>query len=63
MDLKTQPGQSNQPFRLLDLPTEIQLQIYSHLVVVGRVFYSPNEWTLDNDARFKKWKLYRVPEL
>jgi hypothetical protein len=43
MDLKTYPGRSDQPFRLLDLATDIRLQIYSHLVVVGRVLYSPNE--------------------
>jgi hypothetical protein len=60
MDLN---ARGNQPFRFLDLIPEVRLQVYEHLVVVGKVFYTPDDFTLDNDKRFKDWTLYRKPEL
>jgi hypothetical protein len=54
---------SNQPFRFLDLSAETRLQVYEHLVVVGKVFYSPDDFTLQNEDRFRDWTLYRKPEL
>jgi hypothetical protein len=63
MELQAQNSPRGKPLHFLNLATEIRLQIYSHLVVVGKVFYSPDEFTLANDARFKDWFLYRKPEL
>jgi hypothetical protein len=63
MDFKVKGGQRGRAPHFLELATEIRLQIYSYLVVVGKVFYSPDDFTLVSDARFKGCFLYRKPEL
>jgi hypothetical protein len=63
MDSKVQGGRHGRSLQFLDLATEIRLQVYSHLVVVGKVFYSPDDFTLANDARFIDRFLYRKPQL
>jgi hypothetical protein len=50
MELKAQSSSRGKSLHFLNLATEIRLQIYSHLVAVGKVFYSPDEFTLANDA-------------
>ncbi|KAF2997626.1 hypothetical protein E8E13_004402 [Curvularia kusanoi] len=54
---------SNTVFRFMDLPVESRLQIYGHLVVVGKVFYTPDAQSIHNSARFKDFRAYRKPHL
>ena len=37
--------------------------MYEELVVVGRVFYTPDTYAVRNEKRFKDWKSYRAPRL
>lgn len=51
----------------MDLPTEIRLQIYEELVVVGKVFYIPDKRRPMNRDRFagdmSDYERYRKPAL
>jgi hypothetical protein len=51
------------PFRILDLPAELRLQILKYLVVVGKVFFTPGTSELCDSLRYKQWKDYRKPSL
>jgi len=54
---------SEQSFRFLDLPVELRLSVYGHLVLVGKVFYTPDAYSVATKKRFKNWKLYHAPSL
>jgi hypothetical protein len=47
----------------MDLPAELRLIVYEELVVVGKVFYTPDEIDIGEGSRFKNYKLYRKPSL
>jgi hypothetical protein len=50
-------------FRFLDLCTELRCQVYEHFVVVGKVFYTPDDYAVKTETRFKDCTLYKAPEL
>jgi len=47
----------------MDLPTELRVMVYEELVVVGKVFYTPDAYAVANEKRFKHWTSYRAPSL
>jgi len=51
------------PFRFLDLAVELRVMVYEELVIVGKVFYSPDAYAVENEERFEDWESYRVPSL
>ena len=57
------PTTSDQPFRFVDLPTELRLQIHGYLVVVGKVFYKPDDDSVLSNTRFNDFRAYRKPDL
>lgn len=50
-------------FPFLDLPIELRIMVYEHLLVVGKVFYSPTGYEVRNGQRFRGHHRYRIPEL
>ncbi|KAF2030488.1 hypothetical protein EK21DRAFT_88812 [Setomelanomma holmii] len=52
-----------QHFRFLDLPAELRVQVYEYLVVVGKVFYTPDFYGEQDSSRFELWREYAVPSL
>ncbi|KAH7394472.1 hypothetical protein BKA66DRAFT_438817 [Pyrenochaeta sp. MPI-SDFR-AT-0127] len=50
-------------FRFLHLPLEVRNMVYERLVVVGKVFYSPDHYDITNGQRCHDYKRFRKPEL
>ncbi|KAJ4345093.1 hypothetical protein N0V95_005940 [Ascochyta clinopodiicola] len=50
-------------FRFMDLPAELRLEIYKEIVVVGKVFYTPDRCSLSDFARFDDYQNYHKPWL
>ena len=47
----------------MDLPAELRLQIYGHLVIVGKVFHKPDDDSVLSNPRLKDFRAYRKPDL
>jgi hypothetical protein len=56
-------GRAANHFRFLDLPAELRVQVYEELLIVGKIFYTPDDYAVSNEKRFKDWKAYRTPSL
>lgn len=50
-------------FRFMDLPVELRVMIYEEVLVVGKVFFTPDKHDLENGKRCSDYKLFRKPEL
>ena len=50
-------------FRFMDLPTELRVQVYEYLVVVGKVFYTPDDYERRESSLYTKVDQYRKPDL
>lgn len=47
----------------MDLPVELRLQVYRELVVVGKIFYSPERCSSECSTRLNGYKVYSKPSL
>lgn len=45
------------------LPLELRVQIYEYLVVVGKVFYTPDVYSAQTELKFGAMDAYRKPSL
>lgn len=56
-------GTTPSGFRFLDLPADIRVMTYEEVVVVGKVFYTPNYHELSNGKRCEDYERFRKPDL
>lgn len=42
---------------------ELRLKVYDEVLVIGKIFFTPQKFEYEKQARFKDWELYRKPEL
>lgn len=53
----------SQAFRFMELPPELRVQVYEELVVVGKIFYTPDEYEMEESCIYEDVELYSAPML
>jgi hypothetical protein len=51
------------PFRFMALPAELRIAVYEELVVVGKVFFTPDWLEISETSRFEDYDQLRPPQL
>jgi hypothetical protein len=51
----------DRPFRFLDLAAELRIKVYEKVLVVGKVFYTPDRYDIQNGSRFNDYTSYEIP--
>lgn len=51
------------PVRFMDLPPELRIEVYKLLVVVGKVFYTPDSYDLEEGQRLDDYEDFPAPLL
>ena len=54
---------TQRPFCFLDLPVELRIEVYKKVLVVGKVFYTPDQHDIRNGSRFNDYESCEVLSL
>lgn len=50
-------------FRFMDLPPALRVKVYGYLILVGKVYYTPDRFSRTRQPRLEEWYMYKKPDL